>query len=54
MTFLISESNSTLESLKNPFASDDLEDVTPAAAAPGNATKRNAAAPKRDGAYQHQ
>jgi len=25
--FLISESNSTLESLKNPFASDDVEEV---------------------------
>ena len=25
--FLISESNSTLESLKNPFASDDVEEI---------------------------
>jgi hypothetical protein len=45
MTFLISESNSTLESLKNPFASEDLEDVTPD-------TKRRQVANKRDGAYQ--
>jgi hypothetical protein len=54
MTFLISESNSTLESLKNPFASEDLDDDTPvgqAAAAPGNASKRNAPQNKRDGAY---
>ena len=27
--FLISESNSTLESLKNPFASDEVEIVDP-------------------------
>ena len=47
MTFLISESNSTLESLKNPFASDELEDVTPA-----GETKRRQAVNKRDGAYQ--
>ena len=48
MTFLISESNSTLESLKNPFASEDLEDVTPA----GETKRRQAQANKRDGAYQ--
>lgn len=49
MTFLISESNSTLESLKNPFASDDLEeDVAPI----GETKKRPVAANKRDGAYQ--
>jgi hypothetical protein len=42
--FLISESNSTLESLKNPFATDDVEEVQP------SATKRKNAA-KRDGAF---
>ena len=47
MTFLISESNSTLESLKNPFASEELEDITPA-----GETKRRQAVNKRDGAYQ--
>lgn len=48
--FLISESNSTLESLNNPFASDDVEEV---AAPGGSATKRqkNPALAKRDGAY---
>jgi hypothetical protein len=49
MTFLISESNSTLESLKNPFASNDLEeDVAPI----GETKKRQVAVNKRDGAYQ--
>lgn len=50
MTFLISESNSTLESLKNPFASEELDDDV----IPVGETKRRAAANnnKRDGAYQ--
>ena len=48
MTFLISESNSTLESLKNPFASDELADDN----APAGETKRRQAVNKRDGAYQ--
>jgi hypothetical protein len=34
--FLISESNSTLESLKNPFATDSLEELAPI----GEQTKR--------------
>ena len=40
--FLISESNTTLDSLKNPFAEDEVEVV-------GSKVRR--AAPKRDGAY---
>jgi hypothetical protein len=46
--FLISESNSTLESLKNPFASDDVEEV---AGDGPQASKRQPNKAKRDGAY---
>ena len=48
MTFLICESNSTLESLKNPFDSDELADDN----APAGETKRRQGVNKRDGAYQ--
>ena len=41
--FLISESNTTLDSLKNPFAEDEVEVV--------GSKARRAPAPKRDGAY---
>ena len=50
LNFLISESNSTLESLKNPFASDEVEEVGAPEAAPGTGTKRQTKA-KKDGAY---
>ncbi len=45
--FLISESNSTLESLKNPFASDDVEEVDAPQASKRQPNKAN----KKDGAY---
>ena len=43
--FLISESNTTLDSLKNPFAEDEVIEV-------GASKARRNAAPKRDGAFQ--
>ena len=53
--FLISESNSTLESLKNPFALEEEEEIEGAVASKRQPRKENAGnggPNKRDGVYQ--